>query len=109
MAEAKRKYRILPGVPAPDLEEILKASSDYSEPGELEYTTAKNYQYETTEEINAKKGKKVVVKNESIEELQKLGDEVSEAEEREKMNSKNWWFLASLSGAKIQRVGKRLI
>ena len=78
MSEPKRKYTILPGVPTPDFESILEASSDYSDPGELEFTMRSYTEM-------PKPGRTVTSPSATdIANLQKLGDEVSEEEERAK-------------------------
>ena len=41
MSDTGRKYKILPGVPTPDYDAIIKASSDYTEPGELDFVMRK--------------------------------------------------------------------
>ena len=87
MSEAQRKYTILPGVPTPDYETILSASSDYSEPGELDYKTERNFAHEIE---NAEKMKALAVANpKDVEELIKLGEDVSNQEEQERLASQN--------------------
>lgn len=87
MSEAQRKYTILPGVPTPDYETILSASSDYSEPGELDYKTERNFTYEIE---NAEKLKALASANpKDVEELIKLGEDVSNQEEAERIASQN--------------------
>ena len=78
MSEAKRKYTILPGVPTPDYEAILDASSDYSDPGELDFTM-RSYT-----EMPKPSRTATPPSADDIANLQKLGDEVSEEEERAK-------------------------
>ncbi len=87
MSEAQRKYTILPGVPTPDYETILSASSDYSEPGELDYKTERNFTHEIE---NAEKMKALAAANpKDVEELIKLGEDLSNQEEAERIASQN--------------------
>ena len=87
MSEAQRKYTILPGVPTPDYETILSASSDYSEPGELDYKTERNFTHEIE---NAEKMKALASANpKDVEELIKLGEDVSNQEEADRIASQN--------------------
>lgn len=76
MSEVKRKYTILPGVATPDISEILAASSDYSDPGDLSVSATKT---STTVETGVKT---VVPQSAELQELQQLGKQVSEDEER---------------------------
>ena len=75
----ERKYKILPGVPTPDYEEILKASSDYTDPGALEFT-----ERQITLDSEKKAKPTLLTSDTDVEELKKLGIEVSEEEERSK-------------------------
>lgn len=78
---AERKYKILPGVPMPDLKQILDASSDYSDPGELTVSTSARKERET---------KVVTAKDltpEEIKYLQELGLEVAQAVDEANLES----------------------
>lgn len=78
---AERKYKILPGVPMPDLKQILDASSDYSDPGELTVSTSARKERET---------KVVTTKDltpEEIKYLQELGVEVAQAVDEANLES----------------------
>ena len=78
----ERKYNILPGVPTPDYEDILKACSDYTDPGAIEFE-------ERQITLDSEKKAKPVIPSspDDVEELKKLGIEVTEQEEREKEKS----------------------
>ena len=73
MSESKRKYKILPGVPTPDYDTIIKASSDYTEPGELEFVMRKY-----TLDADKKKVKPAGNSGKDVDELKKLGVQVAE-------------------------------
>lgn len=78
---AERKYKILPGVPMPDLKQILEASSDYSDPGELTVSTSARKERET---------KVVTTKDltpEEVKYLQELGLEVAQAVDEANLES----------------------
>lgn len=78
---AERKYKILPGVPMPDLKQILDASSDYSDPGELTVSISSRKERET---------KVVTTKDltpEEIKYLQELGLEVTQAVDEANLES----------------------
>ncbi len=78
---AERKYKILPGVPMPDLKQILDASSDYSDPGELTVSISSRKERET---------KVVTTKDltpEEIKHLQELGLEVAQAVDEANLES----------------------
>lgn len=78
---AERKYKILPGVPMPDLKQILDASSDYSDPGELTVSTSARKERET---------KVVTAKDltpEEVKYLQELGLEVAQAVDEANLES----------------------
>lgn len=82
MSDTGRKYKILPGVPTTDYDAIIKASSDYTEPGELDFVMRKYT-------LDSEKKRKVTSANsaQDVDELKKLGVEVSEQEERSKEES----------------------
>ena len=86
-AKAKRKYTILPGVPTPDYETIIKATSDYTDPGELDYNEERVYAHESVEEKIAAPAQPV--DNADVAELKKLGAEVSAQEEKARIESQN--------------------
>lgn len=78
---AERKYKILPGVPMPDLKQILEASSDYTDPGELKVSISSRKERET---------KVVTTKDltpEEIKHLQELGLEVAQAVDEANLES----------------------
>lgn len=78
---AERKYKILPGVPMPDLKQILDASSDYSDPGELTVSTSARKERETRV-VTAKD-----LTPEEIKYLQELGLEVAQAVDEANLES----------------------
>lgn len=81
----QRKYNILPGVSIPGLDEILAATSDYSEPGELHLRVdpevAKAHQA-TTSPLPTNNATP-----EDIAELQRLGMQVSQEEAKAMLES----------------------
>lgn len=79
----QRKYTILPGVSTPNFEEILAATSDYSEPGEIEIHLHREVAKETASSTVVSN-----ITSADIAELQRLGDAVSEEEARSIIESK---------------------
>lgn len=82
MSESERKYKILPGVPTPDYDTIIKASSDYTEPGELEFVMRKY-----TLDADKRKARAAATGGKDVDELKKLGVQVAEDEERAREES----------------------
>lgn len=83
MANKERKYNILPGIPTPDMDEILWASSDYSDPGVSDVNVY-------TRNIDAKSpnvSRAAISESAELNELQKLGEKVAEEEEKAKLES----------------------
>ncbi len=83
MANKERKYNILPGIPTPDMDEILWASSDYSDPGVSDVDV-----YSRNAEITSSKDSRAAIpESANLSELQKLGEKVAEEEEKAKLES----------------------
>lgn len=83
MANKERKYNILPGIPTPDMDEILWASSDYSDPGVSDVNVY-------TRNIDAKSpnvSRAAAPESAELNELQRLGEKVAEEEEKAKLES----------------------
>lgn len=83
MANKERKYNILPGIPTPDMDEILWASSDYSDPGVSDVNVY-------TRNVDAKSpnvSRAAAPESAELNELQKLGEKVAEEEEKAKLES----------------------
>lgn len=83
MANKERKYNILPGIPTPDMDEILWASSDYSDPGVSDvdvYTRGVDVKSPSV-------SRAVAPESAELNELQRLGEKVAEEEEKAKLES----------------------
>lgn len=83
MANKERKYNILPGIPTPDMDEILWASSDYSDPGVSDVNVY-------TRNVDAKSpnvSRAAISESAEFNELQRLGEKVAEEEEKAKLES----------------------
>lgn len=83
MANKERKYNILPGIPTPDMDEILWASSDYSDPGVSDV----NVYSRNAEIASSRDSRTSIPESADLSELQKLGEKVAEEEEKAKLES----------------------
>lgn len=81
MSEVQKKYTILPGVATPNINEILAATSDYTDPGEIDFTITHH------ENNNTDKKATVIPQSAELQELQNLGKKVEEDENRAKAES----------------------